>query len=189
MPSKKGVLLMISKISSVSVRNNNYLNSFNTNSIKQTFGANAPFQDKETELRIPNLLDLEGDLLIKDTDVNPKYKSTIFSSGEKGLEILKEKGTDTTSMLIRSIGADGKKNVIGEIVVNNNSYLPIITYKQGKFKPEITVKHSELKGSRVKMLAGSELRTKDFYVKMPGNNSPDLPENLPLLIFPHRSFP
>ena len=36
--------------------------------------------------------------------------------------------------------------------------LPVFTYKQGKYMPEITVKDPSLNGRRVKMFAGSEIK-------------------------------
>ena len=160
---------MITKINAVSFKANNRKNNSVANN-SQTFGANyEPYKIKATELRIENLLSLRDDLFIQDIDLDAAARKTVFPSGEKALLIRKDNLGSSTEFKISSFDASGESKEIALINVKNNSYLPVLTYKQGKFKPEITVKHPELKGSRVKMLAGSELKTKDFSIKMPGS--------------------
>ena len=50
--------------------------------------------------------------------------------------------------------------------------LPIDTYKQGKFMPEITVKDPSLDGKSIKMLAGSRIKGEGFDLKMVGDYQP-----------------
>jgi len=169
---------MITKINAISLPKRNY--NVQTNSIKQTFGtkelSKANYEIKPNEIRFPNLLDLDDGVVefnrndYPEKIINSDNKEVnnpmniIFANGNKTLKI--SKFNDGVQTKIDILNDD---KIIGKISVDNNSYLPRLTYKQGKFKPEITVKHDELNGSRIKMLAGSELKATNFSIKMPGS--------------------
>ena len=119
------------------------------------------------EIRIPNLLDLTEniDLPLK---AMPEKTEHLNSAG---LNVVKtaEEGKDVYTI------SNDKGNVIfvGRIDQSKpKSELPVLTYKQGKFMPEITVKDPVLDGKSVKMLAGSHVKGDGFDLRMLGNFEP-----------------
>ncbi len=119
----------------------------------------------DKEIRIPNLLDVDEtiDLPLKEM---PKGKEHLNAAG---LNVVKtvEDGLD----VYRITNDKGNPIFIGR-VDRSKENLPVVTYKQGKFMPEITVKDPSLNGKAVKMLAGSHVKGEGFDFKMVGDYQP-----------------
>lgn len=117
------------------------------------------------EIRIPNLLTLEEDihLPLKEMPAESKHLNTA------GLNVVKttENGKD-----VYTITNDKGHHIFVGKVDPKKAELPILTYKQGKFMPEITVKDESLDGKSIKMLAGSVLKGDGFDLKMIGDYEP-----------------
>lgn len=163
---------MLTKINSVSLRPQN-INNNHTISKRQTFGATAVPENfytlKANEIKIPNLLELnDGIYEVKANDLPVAQSKVAFSNGDKNLKIDKKNDGVKTLIEISATDKNDNSKIIGKISVNNNAYAPTLAYQQGKFKPEITVAHENLKSTKIKMLAGSELITPQFTIKMPG---------------------
>ncbi len=120
----------------------------------------------DKEIRIPNLLELEPG---QDIDLSirkmPKGKIHLNAAG-LNVEITR-KGNEKTYKI-----SNDKGNNIFEGRVDTTKQLPVVTYKQGKFMPEITVKDPSLNGKSIKMLAGSELKGDGFNFRMIGGYDP-----------------
>lgn len=164
---------MITKINSVSLLPQN-INNTRPSLRRQSFGSTAIaenfYEVKPNEIKIPNLLELnDGVSEVKVSDLSENQAKVVFSNGDKNLRIEKRNYGVNTIISIRATDKDNYSKVIGKISVSNNAYAPILTYQQGKFKPEITVKHRNLESTKIKMLAGSELITPEFTIKMPGS--------------------
>ena len=119
----------------------------------------------DKEIRIPNLLDVDEtiDLPLKEM---PKGKEHLNAAG---LNVVKtvEDGLD----VYRISNDKGNPIFVGR-VDRSKSELPIVTYKQGKFMPEITVKDPSLNGKSIKMLAGSRIKGDGFDLNMVGDYQP-----------------
>ena len=96
----------------------------------------------------------------------PKGKEHLNAAG---LNVVKtvEDGLD----VYRITNDKGNPIFIGR-VDRSKENLPVVTYKQGKFMPEITVKDPSLNGKAVKMLAGSHVKGEGFDFKMVGDYQP-----------------
>ena len=120
---------------------------------------------KEKEIRIPNLLDIDEtiDLPLK---AMPKGKEHLNAAG---LNVVKtvEDGLD----VYRITNDKGNPIFVGRVDRSKDT-LPVVTYKQGKFMPEITVKDPSLNGKSIKMLAGSQVKGDGFDFKMVGDYEP-----------------
>lgn len=118
------------------------------------------------ELRIPNLLDLKEDLDIP-FKLMPEKTGHLNTAG-LNVEKTQEGTTETYKI------SNDKGNRIFEAQVDRSKAetLPVVTYKQGKFMPEITVKDPVLNGKSVKMLAGSTLEGDGFKFHMIGDYTP-----------------
>ena len=114
------------------------------------------------EIRIPNLLDITEnvDLPLK------KMPEGFEKFNAAGLNVTKE--TEGTRDKITVSNDRGHVIFIGRVEQGLNKK-PIVTYKQGKFMPEVTIKDSSLDGKVIKMFAGSELIGDGFEFKMPGS--------------------
>ena len=116
---------------------------------------------KDKEVRIPNLLDLDTniDMPLKNMPADSKNLNTA------GLNIVKtqEDGRD-----VYRVSNDLGNEILYCSVDRTKTDLPVVTYKQGKFMPEATVKDPSLHGATVKMLAGSVLKGDGFEIRMPG---------------------
>lgn len=117
----------------------------------------------QAEIRIPNLLELNEPIKLSRKKM------------PKGLEKLNAAGLNIDFQTIGNKKlytiTNDKENTIAYVEHNLDvkpSELPQITYKQGKYMPEITVKDDSLNGKSVKMLAGSKLVGDNFKVIMPG---------------------
>lgn len=189
---------MIEKINSINAKQSNHFNTSNkvkcnknnyysnnttqllgfkyANSLKAmniSFGNSlTPIESSiigQTEIRIPNLLEIKEEIKL------PRKKMP------KGLEKLNAAGLNINFQIVGdkklyTISND-KKNTIALVEVNSKtklSELPIITYKQGKYMPELTVKDNSLNGKSIKMLSGSKLVGEDFKVVMPGQYEPTI---------------
>ncbi len=113
------------------------------------------------EIRIPNLLAIPEDINL------PLRKMP------EGYEKFNAAGLNVTKKSIGNINkytvTNDKGNVIFIGKVNaSRAEMPVVTYKQGKFMPEITIKDASLDGKAIKMFAGSELIGNGFEFKMPG---------------------
>lgn len=119
----------------------------------------------DKEIRIPNLLDINEniDLPLKEM---PKGKEHLNAAG---LNVVKtvEDGLD----VYRISNGKGNPIFVGR-VDRSKENLPVVTYKQGKFMPEITVKDPSLQGKSIKMLAGSRVKGDGFDFKMVGEYQP-----------------
>ena len=113
------------------------------------------------EIRIPNLLEIPEniDLPLK------KMPEGFEKFNAAGLNIIKEQQGEFDKYTITN--DKGHTIFVGK-VNSSKEQLPIVTYKQGKFMPEITVKDPSLGGKAIKMFAGSELLGDGFEFKMPG---------------------
>ncbi len=118
------------------------------------------------EIRIPNILDIPGNIDIPLSAMPPKTGHL----NAAGLKV--EKTIDGDSELYTISNGQGDRIFAGKINRKEAGELPIVTYKQGKFMPEITVKDSSLNGKSIKMLAGSEIRGKGFDFRMIGHYEP-----------------
>ncbi len=164
---------MLTKINSISLRPQN-INNNRTIAKRQTFGASAITENfytlKANEIKIPNLLELnDGIYEVKANDLPAAQSKVAFSNGDQNLKIDKKNDGKKTLIEISATDKNNKPKIIGKISVSNNAYAPTLAYQQGKFKPEITVAHENLKSTKIKMLAGSELITPQFTIKMPGS--------------------
>ncbi len=119
---------------------------------------------KESEIRIPNILDL-------DENINLTYNNT-----PKEAQYLNLAGLIITKNENGEQGAFKIENQYGNVIAtgeyDKSKPLPTITYKQGKYMPEITVKDASLNGKSIKMLSGSILKGDGFTIKMPGKYEP-----------------
>ena len=113
------------------------------------------------EIRIPNLLEIPENVNLSLKKMPEGFEK--FNAA--GLNVVKETQNNTDKYTV----TNDKGNVIfvGKVDVSRVEK-PIVTYKQGKFMPEITVKDSSLDGKVIKMFAGSELIGDGFEFKMPG---------------------
>ena len=117
------------------------------------------------EIRIPNLLEIPEkiDLPLKKM---PKGYEKLNAAG---LNVIKESSEGLDKYTV----SNDKGNIIFIGKVDpNRAQLPVITYKQGKFMPEITVKDPSLGSKAIKMFSGSELIGEGFSLKMPGQYEP-----------------
>lgn len=117
------------------------------------------------EIRIPNLLDVNEtiDLPLKEMPRGTEHLNAA------GLNVVKtvEDGLD----VYRITNDKGNPIFVGRVDRSKDN-LPVVTYKQGKFMPEITVKDPSLDGKAVKMLAGSRVKGEGFDFKMVGDYEP-----------------
>ena len=138
-----------------------------------SFGALTKLEESiigSKEIRIPNLLDLEEDinLPLKEMPKGTEHLNAV------GLNVKKvSEGKIDTYTITNDYG---NALFVGK-VDTTKAQLPVLTYKQGKFMPEITVKDPSLKGKSVKMLAGSQLIGDGFELKMIGDYQPDPMKN------------
>ena len=117
------------------------------------------------EIRIPDLRAITEDIDLSLKKM-PKDKAHLNAAG---LNVVK---TFENAKEVYTISNDkGHKIFIGKIDPAATE-VPKITYKQGKFMPEITVKDESLDGKSVKMLAGSRLVGDGFEFIMPGKFEP-----------------
>ncbi len=118
------------------------------------------------EIRIPNLLDIAEniDLPLK------KMPEGTEKLNAAGLNVTKE---FIDGRNVYTVSNDKGNTIFVGKVDANREVMPVVTYKQGKFMPEITVKDPETLGKKViKMFAGSELIGDGFEFKMPGSYEP-----------------
>ena len=121
---------------------------------------------KESEIRIPNLLDINESISISRKQM-PKGKEKLNAAG---LNVEYFEDDEYKSYTI----TNDKDNVIAvarfEKGVDN---LPAITYKQGKFMPELTIKHPSLGLKVIKMFSGSQILADGYEIIMPGQYEPN----------------
>ncbi len=114
----------------------------------------------QNEIRIPNLLDIDENIDLSFSKMPAESRKLNMA----GLNIEKKQ---EDNLDVYEISNDlGNKIFIGKF--DRSKELPTVTYKQGKFMPEITVKDSSLDGKAIKMLSGSILKGDGFDMKMPG---------------------
>ena len=118
------------------------------------------------EVRIPNILDIPEDIDIPLSAMPPKTEHL----NAAGLKV--EKTTNGDEELYKISNGKGDRIFEGRINRKEADQLPVVTYKQGKYMPEITVKDPALNGKSIKMLAGSELKGKGFELRMIGDYEP-----------------
>ncbi len=117
------------------------------------------------EIRIENLLALSEDIDLPLKKM-PEGTEKLNAAGlNVTREIIDDKNVFTVS------NDKGHTIFIGKVDIGKNP-APVVTYKQGKFMPEITVKDPSLNGKAIKMFAGSELIGDGFSFKMPGSYEP-----------------
>ena len=140
-----------------------------------SFGAKKSLTELESsfigdeEIRVTNLFNLEEDINIP-YSLMPNDKKRFNAAG---LNI----SVEDYGLIKKFTISNNKGNVIAIAKVNSNADdLPFVIYKQGKYMPELTIKDSSLNGKSIKMLAGSELKARDFEIKMPGQYEPMLGE-------------
>lgn len=146
----------------------NSLNAVNTTKLGKgvSFGSGENLTDFErsiiasNEIRVDDLLNISEDVHIsrKETPENARKLNSaglnIVSANEDGFK------------KINITNDFGDTIFIGKIEENIDA--PRVIYKQGKYMPEITIKDDSLDGSKVKMLAGSEIEGNGFKFVMPG---------------------
>lgn len=118
---------------------------------------------KPSELRVPDLFNMPEDVHIAFQDMNTADEKAVNPAGLNIVSIIKEdkKTIDITN---------DKGNLIFTGEVKNGAKVPTLTYKQGKFMPEVTVKDPEILGkSVIKMLSGSKIEGENFKFVMPGD--------------------
>ena len=113
------------------------------------------------EIRIPNLLEIPEnvDLPLR------KMPEGFEKFNAAGLNVTKEIEGNSDKYTVTN--DKGNTIFIGRIA-HGRKEMPVVTYKQGKFMPEITIKDSSLNGKAIKMFAGSEIIGDGFEFKMPG---------------------
>lgn len=117
------------------------------------------------EIRIPNLLEIPENIDLPLKKMPKGYEKL----NAAGLNVIKESSDDFDNYSI----SNDKGNVIFVAKVDRNrAQLPVVTYKQGKFMPEITVKDPSLGSKAIKMFSGSQLIGDGFSFKMPGQYEP-----------------
>lgn len=117
------------------------------------------------EIRIPNLLDIQENI---DIPLRAMPRGTEHLNAA-GLNVVKQKNGNNETYTITN--DKGNAIFLGR-VDRSKKELPTVTYKQGKFMPEITVKDGSLQGKAVKMLAGSRLKGDGFDFMMIGDYEP-----------------
>ena len=140
----------------------NLNNMPNSNSYLMNFKGSSDVEKYLTskEIRIDDITALDKDVHISLKDMPEKTQHL----NAKGLHINKKTGEETTQFVI----SNDNKQKLFIATIKNGAEAPQLTYKQGKFMPEVTVKHPTLGNTRIKMLAGSEIISKDFSLVMPG---------------------
>ena len=118
---------------------------------------------KDKEIRIPNLIEINENIDIPLMLMPPKTGHL----NAAGLKV--EKTIEGDEELYKISNSKGDRIFEGKLNRKEAGELPIVTYKQGKFMPEITVKDPSLNGKSIKMLAGSEIRGKGFDFRMIGH--------------------
>lgn len=117
------------------------------------------------EIRIPNLLEIPENIDLPLKKMPKGYEKL----NAAGLNVIKESSEGLDKYTV----SNDKGNIIFIGKVDpNRAQLPVITYKQGKFMPEITVKDPSLGSKAIKMFSGSELIGEGFSLKMPGQYEP-----------------
>ncbi|MBQ3641341.1 hypothetical protein II906_05395 [bacterium] len=106
--------------------------------------------DKDNGLRINDFVDMKDDITITEPDI--------------GTSVISRKDN---SLSITYTNTKGKTQEVFRAEADDLTKLPELTYKVGKFNPEIMVKDASLGNARLQMLAGSEVRTKDYTLIMP----------------------
>lgn len=116
-----------------------------------------------SELRVPDLFNMPEDVHIAFQDMNTKDEIAVNPAGLNIVSTIKE-----DKKTINITNDNGDLIFTGE--VKNGAKVPTLTYKQGKFMPEVTVKDSEILGkSVIKMLSGSKIEGENFKFVMPGD--------------------
>ncbi len=120
----------------------------------------------DKEIRIPNILDLKQNIDIPLKKM-PQGKEHLNTAG-LNVDITKNGSEETYKI------SNDKGDCIfeGKIDRTKMSEVPAVTYKQGKFMPEISIKDSSLEGKSVKMYAGSEIKGEGFNFRMIGSYEP-----------------
>ena len=135
------------------------------------FAGNVELSDLEKsiitpkEIRIQNLLSLTEDIDLPLKKM-PQGSEKLNAAG---LNVTKEIEGDRDKFTITN---DKGHTIFVGRVERGRAEMPVVTYKQGKFMPEITVKDESLNGKAIKMFAGSELVGDGFEFKMPGSYEP-----------------
>ena len=151
---------------------NSYFKALNNISFKAGLQNTSNLSDLEfsfitkEEIRIPNILDLNENIDIP----RKKMPQGTENLNAAGLNVEKTTNGNRENYLITN--DKGDKIFEGEFYRNGTS-LPVITYKQGKYMPEITIKDSSKKGKSIKMYAGSIMEGENFKIKMPGTCYPN----------------
>lgn len=118
---------------------------------------------KPSELRVPDLFNMPEDVHIAFQDMNTKDEIAVNPAGLNIVSTIKE-----DKKTINITNDNGDLIFTGE--VKNGAKVPTLTYKQGKFMPEVTVKDPEILGkSVIKMLSGSKIEGENFKFVMPGD--------------------
>lgn len=118
---------------------------------------------KPSELRVPDLFNMPEDVHISLQDMNTKDEKAINPAG---LNIVSKQDEDKKTINI----TNDKGDLIFTGEVKNGAKAPTLTYKQGKFMPEVTVKSPDILGkSVIKMLSGSKIEGENFKFIMPGD--------------------
>ncbi len=117
------------------------------------------------EIRVPDLFNIPEniDLPLK------KMPEGFEKFNAAGLNVIKEQ--EGTKDKITVTNDRGYVIFVGKMEQGLGKK-PLVTYKQGKFMPEITIKDPSLDGKAIKMFAGSELIGDGFEFKMPGHYEP-----------------
>lgn len=112
------------------------------------------------EIKIDNILDMPENVNIKRTEM-PEGTQHLNSAG------LNVETKEVDGKKIVEVTNDAKNKIfVGKF--DDAEMLPKISYRQGKFMPEITVSDDSLNGKTIKMLAGSKLKGNGFEMVMPG---------------------
>jgi len=156
-------------------QNNNSINSLmdsaSAASLKSMInfkGKGEPLTDYEktlitndkNEIRVADLFNMPEDVHISANDMEPSSRDL----NTVGLNI--EKTTKGDKEIVKITNDNG--NLIFEGEVKKGAKVPHLTYKQGKFMPEVTVKDDSLDGSVIKMFSGSKIKGEGFNFVMPG---------------------
>ncbi|MBQ4077982.1 hypothetical protein IJD15_02235 [bacterium] len=133
-----------------------------------SFGALTQFEKSiigKKEIRIDNLLAIPENVNLPYAEI-PEGTEHLNAAG---LNVVKISEGDKDTYTISN--DSGHPIFVGK-VDSSRKTLPKVTYKQGKFMPEITVKDESLDGKAIKMLAGSRLKGNGFDFKMIGEFQP-----------------
>lgn len=131
------------------------------------FNGLTPYEEttvRKNEIVIPNLLNDENEVNMPAN----KMEGAAKDLNTAGLFV--KRSENETHKKVEVTNDMGNKIFVAS--VKKGIEMPNVTYRQGKFMPEVTVEDVSLKGGAIKMFSGSELKGDGYSLKMPGRYYP-----------------